>query len=120
MQIAPNTVVSIQYTLTNPTGEVLDKSEGRGPLIYLHGVRQIIPGLEAALEGREVGEDLKVTIDPEKAYGPRNEQAVQSVPRSQFPARQMIMVGQTLQAHRPDGRQFNVRVTKVSDTEVTV
>lgn len=120
MQIAKNAVVSIDYKLTNPQGEVLDKSEGRGPLTYLQGARNIIPGLEAALEGRSAGDSFTVTIDPEKAYGPRNEQAVQVAPRSAFPPNQMIMVGQQLQANGPDGRQFNVRVTKVTETEITV
>lgn len=120
MQIAKNAVVSFDYKLTNPAGEVLDKSEGRGPLTYLHGARGIIPGLEAALEGKNAGDSLTVTIDPEKAYGIRNEQAVQVAPRSAFPPNQMIMVGQTLQARGPNGQQFNVRVTKVSDTEITV
>lgn len=120
MQIAKNTVVSIDYTLTNPEGEVLDKSEGRGPLVYLHGAQNIIPGLEAALEGRSPGESLKVTIDPEKAYGVHNPQMQQSVPRSQFPANQMVMVGQQFQAQGPNGQAFNVRVTKVTDAEVTV
>lgn len=120
MQIAKNAVVSFDYKLTNAQGDVLDKSEGRGPLTYLHGARNIIPGLEAALEGRSSGDALTVTIDPEKAYGLRNEQAVQVAPRSAFPANQMIMVGQQLQARGPNGQQFNVRVTKVTDDTVTV
>jgi FKBP-type peptidyl-prolyl cis-trans isomerase SlyD len=120
MQIAKNSVVSIEYTLTNPAGDVLDKSEGRGPLVYLHGARNIIPGLEAALEGKSAGESLKVTIEPEQAYGAHNAQMQQVVPRAQFPANQMIMVGQQFQATGPNGQQFNVRVAKVSDTEVTM
>lgn len=120
MQIAKNTVVSFDYTLTNPAGEVLDKSEGRAPLTYLHGARNIIPGLEAALEGRNAGDTLKVTIDPEQAYGVRNERAVQVAPRSAFPKDQMIMVGMQLDAHGPNGQNFRVRVTKVTDSEITV
>ena len=120
MQIAKDHVVSFEYTLTDPEGKVLDTSEGRAPLVYLHGIGGIIPGLEAAMEGRSVGDAFKATIDPEKAYGVRDERAVQTAPRSQFPAGQMIMVGQQLQANGPGGRQFNVRVTKVTDTEVTV
>ena len=120
MQIAKNSVVSIEYTLTNPEGEVLDKSEGRGPLVYLHGARNIIPGLEAALEGKSAGDTLKVTIEPEKAYGISNPQMIQAVPRGQFPANQMIMVGQQFQAQGPNGQGFNVRVTKVTADEVTV
>lgn len=120
MQIAKNTVVSIDYTLTDPEGAVLDKSESRGPLVYLHGGRNIIAGLEAALEGKAAGDALKVTIDPENAYGSHNAQMEQTVPRAQFPANQMVMVGQQFKATGPNGQQFDVRVTKVTDSHVTV
>lgn len=120
MQVAKETVVSIEYTLTNPEGKVLDKSEGRGPLVYLHGARNIIPGLEAALEGKSAGDELKVTIDPENAYGLHNKQLEQQIPRSQLPPNQMVMVGQTLQAKGPNGQSFNVRITKVTNDQITV
>ena len=69
MQIAQNSVVAFHYTLTNDAGEVLDSSEGRQPLTYLHGAGNIIPGLEKQLEGREAGEKLNVTVSPEEGYG---------------------------------------------------
>src|SRR5690625_7875611 len=84
MKIAENAAVSIHYTLTNDTGEVLDSSQGQEPLAYVHGNGQIIPGLEAALEGKEAGDMLQVTIAPEDAYGPRHEELIQPVPREAF------------------------------------
>ena len=69
MQIAANKAVSIEYTLTNDAGEVLDTSTGGEPLVYLHGAGNIIPGLERELDGKQVGDELKVTIEPEDAYG---------------------------------------------------
>ena len=77
MQIAENKVVSIHYTLTNNDGKVLDSSEGREPLAYLHGNKNIIVGLENALQGKTEGDKLTVTIPPEEAYGIRDEQLVQ-------------------------------------------
>jgi FKBP-type peptidyl-prolyl cis-trans isomerase SlyD len=120
MQIATGTVVSIEYTLTNPEGKKLDSSEGRGPLMYVHGTGGIIPGLEAELEGKKAGDEFKATIPPEKAYGVHNAGMVQVVPRSQFPANSMIMVGMQINAKGPGGRQIPVRVTKVTADEVTV
>lgn len=68
MLIAANKAVSIDYTLTNDAGEVIDSSAGGAPLVYLHGAGNIIQGLEKALEGKTVGDDLNVTVEPEDAY----------------------------------------------------
>lgn len=56
MQVAKDKVVTIDYTLTGPKGDVLDTSKGREPLAYLHGAGNIIPGLESALEGKSEGD----------------------------------------------------------------
>lgn len=82
MQIAKNSVVSIHYTLKNENGEVLDSSDGRGSLDYIHGTGQIIPGLENELEGRKKGDEFLVVIEPEQGYGSRDESLVQEVSRS--------------------------------------
>jgi FKBP-type peptidyl-prolyl cis-trans isomerase SlyD len=84
MEIAKNTVVSIHYTLTNNDGEVIDSSQGQEPLTYLHGMRNIIPGLENALEGKTSGDSLKVSIPPNEAYGERIDELTQIVPRAAF------------------------------------
>ena len=85
MQSAQDHVVSIDYTLKDDSGTVVDSSEGREPLAYLHGHGNIIPGLEKALEGRNPGESLTVSIPAAEAYGERDERLVQEVERSQFP-----------------------------------
>src|SRR4051794_22505909 len=84
MQVAKEKVVSIDYTLTGDTGQVLDSSQGRAPLEYLHGAGNIIPGLETALEGKNQGEQVKVSVPAPQAYGERDERMVQPVPRSAF------------------------------------
>ncbi len=105
MQIAANTVVSIDYTLTDPQGQVLDTSKERGPMAYLHGVGQIIPGLEKALDGKSAGESMTVTIAPEDAYGPRQEELVMTVPRERFQGVQRLEVGMQFQAQGPQGKR---------------
>ncbi|HET7922135.1 MAG TPA: peptidylprolyl isomerase [Gammaproteobacteria bacterium] len=119
MQIARNTVVSIDYTLTDDTGAVLDSSNGQAPLAYLHGAGNIIAGLEEALEGKETGTELKVTVAPEKGYGPRNESMTQKVPRKMFDTEQEIKPGMRFHADSDHG-PHTVVVTAVDAEHVTV
>ncbi len=76
MKIEKNRVVAFDYTLTNAEGEFLDTSEGAKPLEYIHGTGNIIPGLERALAGREIGDWFKVTIPAADAYGEHDDELV--------------------------------------------
>jgi FKBP-type peptidyl-prolyl cis-trans isomerase SlyD len=98
MQIAKHTVATLEYTLTDESGEVLDASKGREPLAYVHGVGMLIPGLEEELEGKVQGDSLKARIEPDRGYGVRDEAMVQSVPRQQLPDEVEIEVGMQFQA----------------------
>ena len=80
--IAKDTVVQFNYTLTNGEGETLDQSRGE-PLAYLHGHHNIIPGLEAQMEGKKAGDKFKATVAPEDAYGEYIAEEVQEVPRQE-------------------------------------
>src|SRR5690625_7849046 len=73
MTISDNSVASFHYTLTDSSGQVLDSSEGKEPLSYLHGAGNIIPGLEKHLAGKAVGDKLSVSVPPAEAYGERDE-----------------------------------------------
>lgn len=84
MQISKNKVVSIHYTLRNLEGKVLDTSDGRDPLHYLHGAGNLIMGMEEGLDGKTKGEKLKLNINPEKGYGQKDDTLIQKVPRSTF------------------------------------
>ena len=61
MQIAKHKVVTLDYTLTDNDGNVLDQSQG-GEFVYLHGASNIIPGLENALDGKQSGDAVKVAV----------------------------------------------------------
>jgi FKBP-type peptidyl-prolyl cis-trans isomerase SlyD len=119
MQITENTVAAFHYTLTNGAGEVLDSSEGREPLLYLHGAGNIVPGLEKAMEGRKVGDSFKVDVAPEEGYGQRHDGLVQVVPRAAFQGVDTVEVGMQFQASGPQG-QMSVTIAKVEDDNVTV
>ena len=84
MVIGPDTVVSIDYTLTNDGGEVLDTSRDAEPLSYIHGKGQIIPGLEGALAGRTPGDAFQIRLEARDAYGERDPKLVQTARRAQF------------------------------------
>ena len=85
MQIGAKKAVTIHYTLRDDAGEVLDSSEGRAPLTYLHGEGNIVPGLEKALDGKQAGDEVKVTVPSEDGYGARSDDNVRNVPRRRLP-----------------------------------
>lgn len=110
MQIAAQKVVHIHYTLTSNDGDELDSSRGQEPLAYIHGMGNIIPGLENALQGRVVGDRFSVTIEPEDAYGPFLEDRVQAVPKNAFEGADEIVPGMRFHAQTTEG---NIVVTVV-------
>lgn len=120
MHIAANKVVSIDYTLTNGQGQVLDSSSGREPLAYLQGHSNIISGLESALEGKSAGDSLKVTIPPAEAYGHRDESLSHAVPRKMFENADEVQVGMQFQTMSEQGATQIVTVTGVDTEHVTV
>jgi len=119
--IGKDKVVSIDYTLTNDAGDVIDSSKGREPLQYLHGHGRLIPGMEKGLEGRAVGDTFKLTLPPEEGYGKKDPNMVQAVPRSNFQGVPSIEKGMQFQARSPDGHGARVvTVVDVSADTVTV
>ncbi len=119
MLIANNSVVSIQYTLKNSEGTIIDHSSEGQPLNYLHGHRNIIPGLESALLDKSVGDALDVSVEPENAYGTVNPALIQEVPKEHFQGVETLEVGMRFQASTEQG-PVPVVVTKVADDVVTV
>jgi len=119
VQIARNRVVSIHYTLRDEQGTVLDSSNGRGPLSYLHGKGNIVPGLEQALAGKAAGDKLDVTVAPEQGYGKRDERLVQIVPRHKFTEGASLAPGMQMRTSGTQGSRI-VTIVKVERDFVTV
>jgi FKBP-type peptidyl-prolyl cis-trans isomerase SlyD len=120
MKIGNNSVVSLQYKLTNDAGEVLDSSEGDEPLVYLHGSDSIIPGLENALTGKSAGEQLQVTVPPEEGYGQFDDALIQVIPREAFEGIDDIQPGMQFQAENPEGQLQIVCVKEIGDEGITI
>ena len=118
-KVEVNKVVSVHYTGSYTDGEVFDTSKGRDPLLFLVGHGQMISGFEQEMLGAEIGEKREFTLTPEKAYGMRDEGAIQKVPKSQFPDDMQLAPGMVLGAQSDRGPvQFSV--VSVDGDEVTV
>ena len=119
MKIAKNTVVTMDYTLTDEEGEILDSSSGSEPLVFLSGHGNIIAGLEEALQGQEKGGKLDVTVKPEDGYGEYSSELVAKVPKSQIQADGEISVGAHFQVDTPEGPMIYT-VTHLDGDDVTL
>jgi FKBP-type peptidyl-prolyl cis-trans isomerase SlyD len=119
MQIAERNVALFHYTLTNDKGEVIDSSEGRAPLAYIHGSGHIVPGLEKALEGRSAGDQFKVDVSAEEGYGPRHQELIQIVPREAFQGVEDLQPGMQFQGRNDQG-SINVTIASIDGDSVTV
>ena len=80
MKITDKSVVQFHYVLKDEAGTELESSHGNDPLAYLHGANNTLVGLEKALTDKEAGAKFSVTLQPEDAYGERQEDMVQRVP----------------------------------------
>ncbi len=119
MEIAARKVVTLNYTLKDSSGTVIDQSND-GSFAYLHGANNIIPGLENALTGKSAGDALNVSVEPSEGYGERDPAKTQSVPRDMFPQDAEIEVGMQFHAQGPNGETLVVTVTGVEGDSVTV
>ena len=119
MQVKKNKVAVIDYELKDDDGNIIDKSED-GKFAYIHGTNSIIPGLEKAIEGKQAGDDLNVSIAPTDAYGERDLANIQKVPRNMFPEDIEIKPDMQFQTQTPEGHPLFIKVTAVEGDEIVV
>jgi len=119
MIIAKESVVTMHYTLKNEAGEVLDTSAGREPLVYLHGVGGLIPGLEKELEGKQANDKLNAVIPPEEAYGSRRDDLLRVVPKEGFQGEEALVEGMRVQLETDRGPAVAV-VSGIEGENVTL
>lgn len=120
MQVSKNTVVTLDYNVTDPDGTVVD--EGRDALIYLHGgYDDIFPKIEEALQDKKVGETVTVKLQPDDAFGEYDAELVQIEPRKDFPKE--LEVGMQFEGapQGADEDEFVIyRVTDIADDKVAL
>ena len=118
MQVAKNTVVTLDYSVSDPDGELVDA--GQEPLVYLHGgYDDIFPMIEEAVQGKNIGESVVVKMQPDDAFGEYDAELVQMEPRSAFPKE--LQVGMQFEGV-PEGADDDdiliYRVTEIADDKV--
>jgi FKBP-type peptidyl-prolyl cis-trans isomerase SlyD len=119
VKIENNTIVTVDYVLTNDHKEELYSSENDAAIIYLHGGGELLDGLEQALDGRTSGEQFSVTLQPAEAYGKEQPELIQTMHMDEFNGMEM-REGMELEGEDPDGSFRLLRVQKIENDNVTV
>ena len=120
MPLKKGDTVEVHYTGKLSNGEVFDSSRERKPLEFTLGKGQLIPGFEAAVEGREPGDTVTVVISPKDAYGESDPDMIFTVPRAQVPDNIPLEAGTPLQLSNDKGQQMDVVITEVGPDEITL
>lgn len=115
--VVQDMVVSLDYSLT-VEDQLIDSSDGYGPLQFIQGHRNIIPGLEKELFGMQIGETREITVQPTEAYGEYDANAFVDIPKEQFPANFEFGIGKTIRLSDPQGRVINANITEIGETDV--
>jgi FKBP-type peptidyl-prolyl cis-trans isomerase 2 len=112
--------VKVHYTGTLNDGTEFDTSRTRDPLEFTIDSGQVIAGFNEAITGMSVGDSKSVTIPANQAYGARNPEMVQDVPRTAIPTDIDLQKGMILSARSPEGQNLNFKVVAFNDEKVTV
>jgi FKBP-type peptidyl-prolyl cis-trans isomerase 2 len=115
-----NDTVKVHYTGKLTSGQVFDSSLERDPLQFTVGGGQMIKGFDEAVNGMAISEKKTVTIPSAEAYGDRNDELIQTVPRTELPADMKPEAGQTLVATNDNGQQTHVIVQEVTEEAITI
>ncbi|SDP72893.1 FKBP-type peptidyl-prolyl cis-trans isomerase SlyD [Rhodoferax sp. OV413] len=115
MKIEKNTAVTLRYKVADAKGKLIEAP--KDPMVYLHGgYNNTLPKIEEALEGRVAGYQVTLNLQPEDAFGLRDETLVRSIPKSEFPPG--VKVGGQLKGRSDDGREHIYNVVKIKGPEV--
>lgn len=120
LTVAKDLVVQFDYHLTDDDGATIDKSQPGQPMAYLHGHRNIVPGLEKELVGLGIGDEKKVVVKPEEGYGVSDPSAFQEVPRDAFEGAQGLQPGMPVQGRAPNGQVQMFWIAAIGENGVTL
>jgi len=118
MPAKPGDTVRVHYRGTLDDGTEFDSSAGHDPLEFTIGAGQVIPGFDAAVDGLSVGDSVKVTIPCAQAYGERQDEAVQQVPRDMF--NEEPTEGWMVELAAPEGQRLAAMIAEVGSDTVTL
>ncbi|NUM62856.1 MAG: peptidylprolyl isomerase [Ignavibacteriaceae bacterium] len=120
MALMTNKVITINYTLKDTEGNLLDSTDNGGPFSFITGNMQVLPGLEEALVSMIIGSKKNIKLAAADAYGEYDENAIQKVNRSLFPEEAELETGMTYFAHSPEGQHIQFVITKIENDDITV
>ncbi len=121
MAVKKGDTVQVEYTGTLEDGTVFDSSEKQGkPLEFEVGAGKIIKGFDGAVVGMEKEGEKEITLEPSEAYGDRNPQLIQKVPKEQLPKEQELKPGMMLGVTLPNGAQIPAKITEIDGKEATL
>ncbi|MCL4279920.1 MAG: peptidylprolyl isomerase [Ignavibacteriaceae bacterium] len=120
MALMMNKVITINYTLKDKEGNLLDSTDNGGPFSFITGNMQVLPGLEEALVSMIIGSKKNIKLAAADAYGEYDENAIQKVNRSLFPEEAELETGMTYFAHSPEGQHIQFVITKIENDDITV
>ncbi|MDO6738865.1 peptidylprolyl isomerase [Wenyingzhuangia sp. 2_MG-2023] len=119
-QAKQGSTVKVHYTGKLTNDQIFDSSREREPLEFTVGAGQMIPGFDKAVDGMVIGDNKQITIPAEEAYGPRNEEAVFKIPKTQLPEELEPQVGMQLEANREDGQKQMLLIVGIEEEEVVL
>ena len=115
MKITKDTVVTLKYKVSEASGKLIEES--RDPMVYLHGgYENTLPKIEAALDGREPGYEVNLQLQPQDAFGVRDESLTRTIPKKEFPPG--VKVGGQLEGHTGAGQPHVFHVMKIKGDTV--
>jgi FKBP-type peptidyl-prolyl cis-trans isomerase SlyD len=114
IQVADKLMVTLDYTLTVDE-KIINSSEKHGPIQFLQGYGEIIPGLERQLNGLALGADQKIIVSPEEGYGEFREDRLVEVPRDELPENMPLKLGAKLKMKNRNGKPLQARIHEIGD-----
>jgi len=120
MRIADDCVVTVQFTLSDEAGQVLESSPEGRPVVYMHGGPGVLPVLWHALTGKTAGDRFDVRINPEQGFGERRQALVEVIPRAYMPSTRAPEIGARVTRSDSSGAQVQFRVTAFDAETITL
>lgn len=118
--IAHGRVVTLQFRMYSPEGDLLDRTPDDRPLSYVHGVEAIVPGVSKRLEGESLGSDLNFLVPPHEAFGERRGPGPQLMSHSVFPKGIELSPGEQYRSSNDEGESVQFWVVAVDESGVLV
>lgn len=120
MALKENQVVTINFTLKDEKGNIIETTTKEQPFAFISGNQQILPELENNVSGMLIGAKKTIVLEPENAYGLYKDTSIQTVNRTEFPEGTKLEVGMGFIADTPDGRQMPFVIKNVEDENITI